>query len=320
MGLRELFRKDLTLKKALAWGLAAGLLTAGYTLTLPNQYTSEILVLPSNGNSSLSALSAAAGMLGIGGLGKGGEDDYYPDILTSRWMIEKLLDTEYSFTYRSWYFGSPQLRRQTLAAFLKADTPRKREESLQKVRNTWVTATRDLKTGVLRIMVQAPSPQLAQEMTDRAADLLDHALKTRVRTQGIAKANYAEQRLAQARQEEAKARQTLVNYAEAHRNLDQSPDPAVRAEGQALMAEVTLRQQIATNVALGYEQAELDARSTVPVLSRLSSAYLPALKSGPRRGIMAFVALALGTLMGWVLLDPMRRDFRTWFPANGPKD
>jgi uncharacterized protein involved in exopolysaccharide biosynthesis len=309
MGLRELFRKDPTLKKALAWGLAAGLLTAGYTLTMPNQYTSEILVLPSNnGGSPLSALASAAGMLGVGGLGKT-DDAYYPDILTSRWLAGKLLDSTYHFTYKGWYFGAPQHRVQTIAAFLKADTPQKRESALETVQD-WLTATSDIKTGVLHIKVEAPSPELAQELTDRAADLLDEALKTRVQGGGSAKAAYAKARLAQAKEEVDRARQTLVSYAEAHRNLDQSPDPAVRAQGQALMAELALRQQIATNVALGYEQAELEARNNVPVLSRLSDAYLPAQKTKPRRSTMvlaAFFAVSAGLWL-WLNRDRLHID------------
>jgi capsule polysaccharide export protein KpsE/RkpR len=291
MGLRELFRKDPTLKKALVWGLVAGLLTAGYTLTLPNRYSSEILVLPKSAGSGgpLAALSVVTGMLGGGGLAGTGEDGYYTDIVQSRWMAKHLLDSTYTFTYKSWYFGTPQARRQTLAAFLKADTPPKRESAFNTIQD-WLTATRDLKTGVLYLKVEAPSPELAQELTNRVADLLDQALKTRVQTQGTAKADYAKQRLVRARQEEDQARQALVAYAEAHRNLDTSPDPAVRAQGQALTAELLLRHQVTTSVALGYEQAELDARNTVPVLSRLDEAYLPTIKSGPLRGLLSIAS------------------------------
>lgn len=322
MALRNLFQRDPTLKKALAWGLVAGLLTAGYTLTMPNQYTSEILVLPKSAGSGgpLAALSMVTGMLGGGGLAGTEEDGYYTDIVQSRWMAERLMDTSFTFTYKPWYFGASQARQQTLAAFLKADTPPKRESALKRLKG-WITATRDLKTGVLRIQVKAPSPELAQAMTDRTTDLLDQALKSRVQTQGTAKADYAKQRLVRARQEEEQARLALVAYAEAHRNMDISPDPAVRAQGQALTAELLLRQQITTSVALGYEQAELDAHNNVPVLSRLSDAYLPATKSGPRRAnlVLGVLALGAGLYWGWANRVRLRGSLQAIESARSPQ-
>ena len=303
MDLRAPFRKDPTLKRALAWGLAAGLLTAAFTLTLPNQYTSEILVLPKSagGGGPLAAFSAATGLAGGGGLTGIMEDGYHIDIVDSRWLAERMLDTEFGFTYRTWYFGELQTRKETLAVFMKADSPRKREAACKKL-HSWLAATRDLKTGVLRIRAEAPSPELAQHLANRATDLLELALKTRIQTQGTAKADYAKARLIRAQQEEDQARKALVAFTEAHRNVGVSPDPAVRAQGQELGATLALRQQITTTITLGLEQAELDARSTLPMLSRLDEAYLPANKSGPQRAnlVLAAVAAVAGLYYLWM--------------------
>lgn len=301
MGLCAYFQKDRTIKKALGWGLLAGVITGAYSLTLPNRYSSEILALPDNGQGSLSAMTALANMAGIGKQ----DDAFYTDILTSHWLAEGLVDTEYKFSYMPWYFGGTQARKQTLAAFLGARTPVERQSAIKQAMN-WVSASQDLKTGVLHIKVEAPSPELAQAMTNRAADLLDDALKNRVQSQGSAKAAYAKQRLARAVLEEEQARQDLVAFAQSHQNFPVSPNPAVRSEGEKLTADLMLRRQISTTVALGYEQAELDARSTVPILSRLSNAYLPVTKSGPRRTNMVlgiFLAAAVGA---WLWMNRVR--------------
>jgi uncharacterized protein involved in exopolysaccharide biosynthesis len=294
MGLRDLIQKDPTLKKALAWGLVAGLLTALVTLALPNRYKSEAMVLPKSASSSgpLAALTAVAGILG-GGAGQIDEEAHYVDIVESRWMAERLLDAEYAFTYKAWYFGSPQARRQTLAAFLEADTPKKRESAFKTVLD-WVEAKRDLKTGVLRLSAEAPSPELAQQLANRVADNLDLALKTRIRTQGTAKAAYAKDRLALARQEEEQTRQDLEAFARAHVNFAQSPDPGIRSRGERLASDLMLRRQVVASLTLGYEQAELEARNTVPVLSKLDEAYLPIQKSGPRRSLFVIYGLIAG--------------------------
>jgi uncharacterized protein involved in exopolysaccharide biosynthesis len=322
MGLREVFQKDPTLKKALAWGMAAGLLTAGYTLTLPNRYKSEILVLPQTASSSgpLAALSAVTGMLGGGGLGQADPDAFYTDIVNSRWLGEKLLDTPFTFSYQAWYFGAVQARKQTLAEFLEADTPKKRESALKTVLD-WTDAKKDLKTGVLTLSAEAPSPELAQELVNRTADLLDLALTTRVQTQGTAKADYARQRLAKARQEQEQARLALVAFAQSHQNFAQSPDPAIRSKGESLAADLVLRGQVTTSVALGYEQAELDARNTVPVLSRLSDAYLPATKSGPKRAnlVLAAMAIGAGLYWGWVNRARLRGSLQAIEAARSPQ-
>ena len=306
MSIREIFQKDPTLKKALAWGLVAGLLTAAYTLTLPNRYRSEVLVLPKSAGTSgpLAALSAVTGMLG-GGLGSVEEDAFYTDIVDNRWMAERLLDTEYTFSYKPLYFGAIQARKQTLAAFLQADDTKKRESAINTVIE-WVDGKRDLKTGVLRISAEAPSPELAQQLVNRTTDLLNLALKTRVQTQGSAKADYAHQRLTQARQEEDQARQGLVAFARTHQNFAMSPDPSIRSRGDELTADLLLRRQITTSVALGYEQAELDARNTVPVLSRLDEAYLPVGKSGPRRSNMVLAATAALAGLFWIWMNRAR--------------
>ncbi|MBP1626370.1 MAG: lipopolysaccharide biosynthesis protein [Holophagaceae bacterium] len=300
MSVRDLFRKDPTLKKAIAWGLLAGVLTAAYTLTMPNRYRSEAMVLPKNAssNSPLAALAATAAMLGAG-RGQTDDEAHYADIVKSRWMAERLLDTEFTFSYKSWYFGEPRVRKQTLAAFLKAGNPEKRE-SAAKVILDWVEAKRDLKSGVLRISAEAPSPELSQQLANRVTDLLGVALKTRIQTQGTAKAAYAKERLIQARQEEEQARQELETFARSHINFAQSPDPGVRFRGERLGVDMMLRRQVVASLTLGYEQAELEAQNTVPVLSRLDEAYLPVGKSGPRRSSIVLTIILLGGGAVWV--------------------
>jgi uncharacterized protein involved in exopolysaccharide biosynthesis len=306
MGLLDTLRRDPTVRTALAWGLLAGFLTAAYTLSLPNRYRSETLVLPKSAavGGPLAGLSAMTGILG-GSLAKIDDQAYYADIVESRWMAEKVLDAEYAFTYRSWYFGSLQTRKQTLAAFLEADTPKRRESALREVLR-WLNALLDFKSGVMIISAEAPSPELAQQMVNRAVDLLDLALKTRIQTQGLRKAEYARDRLAKARLEEAQVRQALVAFAESHRNFTQSPDPGIRSRGEELSADLVLRRQVTTSLALGYEQVELDAQNTVPVLSRLDEAYLPREKTRPPRGGMVLLALIFVGAGRWFWLNRER--------------
>jgi hypothetical protein len=285
------------LRKPLKVGLAAAAFTLAASLMSPDYYQSGVMILPRGaGGISLASLVATTGLLGGGGALSGiDEEAHYADIVQSRWMAEKLLKSTYQFSYRPWAFARVQERRETLEQFLDARAPRRHEGALRKV-SKWVHTDRNPKTGVLSIDSLAPSPELAQQLADKATHLLDEALRTRVMDSGSARALFARQRLEEARLEEDKARAAMEAYARNHVNFAQSLDPGIRFKGERLADQLALRRQMVVTLTMGQEQAELDARSTVAVLSWLDDAYLPLEKARPRRGLlMAFLAFLAGS-------------------------
>lgn len=298
-----------SLKKPLQWALAAGLLTALITLFLPNYYKSEARLLPveSKGlGGSLGGLATAAAAFGVSVPGGDSNDANFVDVLNSRWLREQLLQTEFRYHTRSWHFGAERLEQGTLYAYVDE---KNMDRAVKKVGDV-LSATRDLKSKVITISAETKSPELSQQVVQRAGKLLETFLQEKGHTRGGAKALFAEARLAEARGEMDQAEEAFRRFLEGNRNYQTSGDPAVRLRGSRLETELRLRQQLVSTLAMNREQALLEEKNDIPILNLLDPGNLPIEKSKPAR----FVLILLGTLLvgagGWAWLN------REWVRAR----
>ena len=279
--------------------LATVALVAIYTLSLPNQYKSEARVLPADtrgsGGGGMGAAAAAAAGLSLPG--SEGPDAVYVDILNGRSLREALLCTKFSFKVRSWYLGSEQAKQETLYTYLD----QKNMDRALKTLKDRIIVTRDLKTKLLTIIVETPSPELSQKVNGRLVELLNDFVVTKSQTRGGLKAEFSTKRLEEARVEMAKAQESLRAFLDSNRNYLLSPDPSVRLRGINLDNELKLRTQVVSTLAVGREQALLEEKNDMPILNVLDLGNLPIEKSGPPRAIIVFLAglfAFLGTI-GW---------------------
>lgn len=273
-------------------GLLAGVITAGITLFLPNQYRSEARILPADarGGGGLGQLAAAAAVVGVAIPGQESPDAAYVDILNSRWLRERVLQKTYRFTVKSWYFGRPGIREQTLEAFLKQANLDRAAKALRQ----HITLTRDLKTKLLTIAVETPSPELSQQVARELVGQLEEFVLQRTRTRGGTKAAFVEQRMKEAREAYAQAEDDLRRFLDGNRNYLLSTDPAVRLKGGRLEAELKLRQQLLTTLAISREQALLEEKNDMPILNVLDASNLPIEKSGPVRSQLVLLWSLVG--------------------------
>jgi hypothetical protein len=283
------------LRRPLQVGLAAGLLTALYTLSLPNQYKSEARILPADSRSGGGMAAAAAAAVGVTIPGQESPDAAYVDILNSRSLREALLNTPFTFKVRTWYFGAEQDRQQTLYDYLEKKNMDRAVAALKQR----ISITRDLKTKLLTFAVETESPQLSQQVTQRLVRLLDEFVVAKAQTRGGAKADFAEKRLKEARQEMAQAEDAFRAYQEGNRNYMMSPDPAVRLKGLRMDSELKLRTQLVTTLAIAREQALLEEKNDMPILNILDEGNLPAEKSRPGRFVMVALASLVAGLAVW---------------------
>ncbi len=313
----------LELKRPLQIGLVVALLTAAVSLFLPNQYRSEARILPveARGAGGLGNLASAAAALGVSVPGGDSSDANFVDILQSRWLREKLLDTEMKFQARPWRFGPEREHREKLSAYLKAGNT----DRALKVLASMVGVSRDLKSKVILLTVETASPSLSQQIAQRSLELLEEFIQQRGRTRGGAKAAFAKARLEEARGEQAKAEAVFQRFLETDRNYQVSPDPSVRLKGTRLEAELRLRMQLVTTLALSYEQALMEEKNDVPILNVLDGGNLPLDKSRPKRSVFVVLAFLLASAGAWAyanrawiqsrLLDPEDPD-REAFPPK----
>jgi hypothetical protein len=290
------------LKRPLQVGLVAGLLTAAITLVIPNEYRSESRILPADarGSAGLGAMAAAAAAVGVSIPGQESPDAAYVDILNSRWLRERLAQKTYTFRVRTWYFGSPREKTQTLAEYLgqKANLDR-----AVKALRAHITVTRDFKTKLLTIGVETTSPELSQQVAQDAVRLLETFVMERTRTRGGTKAEFAEKRLKEAQGEYAEAEDAFRRFLDGNRNFQTSADPVVRLKGTRLEAELRLRTQVVTTLAIAREQALMEEKNDMPILNVLDAGNLPVDKSGPGRGAMVVAVFLLSTLVWWAAMS-----------------
>lgn len=290
-----------SLKKPVQLALAAGMLTAALSLFMQNYYRSEARLLPveAKGAGGLGSLAAAAAAFGVSVPGGEGNDANFVDILNSRWLREQLLQTKFHYHARSWRFGSEQLHEGTLYDYLGAGNMDRAVTALGQVLST----SRDLKSKVITLSAETKSPDLSQQVVQRAEKLLETFLQEKGRTRGGAKAIFAEARLADARIEMDQAEEAFRHFLEGNRNYQSSSDPAVRLKGTRLENELRLRQQLVTTLAMNREQALLEEKSDIPILNVLDPGNLPIDKSRPSRSMIVLAVMILVGSGVWTWLN-----------------
>lgn len=301
------------LKRPLQIGFLAAVVTAVVSLFMPNYYKSEARVLPVEPGGvmgNMGGLAAAAAAFGVNMPGGEGSDANFVDILNSRTLREKLLETEFTFKERAWRFGSEQPRKVTLETYL--DQPN-RDRSLKALAKV-LSASRDLKSKVINLGAETKSPELAQKVVRRALELLEGFVQEKGRTRGGAKAAFAEGRLGDARKEMAQVEDEFRRFLDGNRNYLMSADPSVRLQGLRLEAELKLRQQLVTTLALNREQALMEEKNDIPILNVLDPGNLPIDKSRPVRSVMVLLVFTMTTaaVAAWM--------HRNWIKARLMED
>lgn len=285
-----------------ALGLAAAVIIVLYSLSLPNFYRSEARILPVDAKSpgGMGGLATAAAAFGVSVPGPEGPEGNYVDIINSRTLKAALLQTRFAFDMRYSLLGPARHFEGTLAQHLGGDPGSDR--TLRKV-GALISATRDAKSKVLVISAETRSPGLSQQLVEHVQALLEQFVMTRTRTRGGAKAAFAAARLAEARGEMDQAEDAFRAFLERNRNYQISPDPAIRLRGLRLEAELKLRQQLVSTIALTREQALMEEKNDIPILNLMDAASLPTDKTRPTRAVMVFWTFVLVSAGSWALAN-----------------
>jgi len=288
------------LHRPLKIGLALGLLTALVTLLLPNYYRSEVRLLPVDTKSSgvLGNLASAAAAVGMAVPGGDSGDANIPDVLKSRTLQEALLQSHFQFRLKPRIFQRERQMDQTLFDYLGEKNIDRAVKSLAK----FVTVNRDLKSKIIFITVETKSPELSQKVALRYVQILENYLKVKNMTRGGYKASFAAARVVEAREELLGAERDFGAFLDRNRNYLTTQDPSIRLQGTRLEAEMRLRQQLVTTLAMNYEQALMEKSNDMPILNILDPGNFAQEKSGPARSKMV-MTLALLAGLAAVLLD-----------------
>jgi len=292
--------------------LLTGIVVAALSLLMPNYYRAEARVLPSDSRSApggVGAMTAAAAAFGVSIPGSdGGGDANFLDILNSRWLGERLLQTRYQFHEKTWRFGKETYHAESLQEYLGVGA--NTDKGIGFLRRC-LGNSRDIKSRVITLTAEMKSPELAQQVVNREIELLEEFLRQKGRTKGGAKAIFAEERLNEANAELAKAEEATRTFLDGNRNYASSVDPGVRLKGSHLEMELKLRQQLVMTLAMSREQALLEERNDIPVVNVMDGANLPIDKSRPSRAslVMNVMAMAFLSVWAWKNRAPLKKFF-----------
>ena len=266
------------------------------SLTRPRTFTSVASFAPQAQRlpSNMSGLAAQLG-IAIPGGEISQSPQFYEDLLSSREILGRLVDT----TFQIPTVGGE--RATTLADFFRigiADSARRREETMQRLRNV-ITTSLSAKTGVVGVSVSTQSAVLSRALVQRLLEEVNRFNLVNRQSQAAAERQFTEHRLEEVKNELRVAENSLQAFLTDNRAYQNSPQ--LRFEQDRLAREVSLRQSLYTSMAQAYEQARIEEVRDTPVITIVEHPDLPARPDARGTVKKSVLALLAGAFLGLVL-------------------
>lgn len=289
--------------------MALGLVTAGLSLLLPNQYTAQTTFTANSGQLTLGSLGSLAGLAGKFGVTGAGESDDSPDffaeVLGSRELMEATLLSRFAVTRDG--------RTDSLALLqllnVSGDSERERlERGVRKLAKRTSTDV-NVQTGVVTLSVELAPPPLSADVANRMITLLNEFNLRRNQERTHAQTQFLEQRLTDAAAALHTAEEQQLAFLQHNRSFS---DPLLTYEANRLSRQVQIRQDLYLTLERQYEDARMQEERDTPVLTLVDRAVPPVRKSSPHRALLTLAALFVGALgaTGFAYLSEYIRESR----------
>ncbi len=309
-------------------------LGAIYSLTQPNEYSSNAKLLPeldskSGAAGGMGGLKSLAGLAGVdlGGSSSGAEairPDLYPNIVQSAPLLQEVLKAKiYSTKHKKW---------QTVLDFLseKQDTApldlggdpsddevsdvkldkvpsgalstdliklnKKERLAIKKLRASVVLEI-DKKSGVISLTTKLTNPVAAANITS----LIQHYLTKYVTDYRTQKArqelSFLEKRLSESRARYDQALFTLSAYRDQNMNLFMN---VAKDREKKLQYEVDMAYNLYTTISGQYEESKVKLHRETPVFKVLEPAQVAVQKDGPKRSLITIGFMFVGVFVALI--------------------
>ncbi len=308
-------RNTLTIEKAIkialkrwkfiaVFGFICAVLTAGFSLTIPNKYSAKGTILPGGRDSGGGSLLSLAGnipgldMMGLG-IGDNSPSALYPSILMSRQITDKVLKHEYACLKEGENFGGD------LYAYFDM---KNRDAAFEKLKSL-TSVNYDKKTGIVSVTVTTESPELSAQIANAFISSLDDYNKNQRQTGAGQNKEFIEKRLVEASAELAKAEDSLKSFREQNLDYYRTTDPELLMLHERLIREVEMKNKIYMTLVSEHELASIQAKKETPVVQVLDYAKPPTLKSEPSRSKMTMFGFMAGLMaaFGIIIIDQLYR-------------
>ncbi len=279
-------------------GFVGLLLGALWGWLLPQEYTAEVALLPSDDAdfSPSSLLDPAASSFGATTpAGVISQSEFYPAVLLSDPFLGELANEEFP--------PRPGEARIPLARILAEGTDLEGDElhahGVAALRSRVVRAHRISETGIVSLRVTTHEPSLSVAIAERLTKRLGSYLADTRRAAGARSTEHVSLRLEAVHTDLARAEVKLVDFRTANRRRADSPELLLQEE--RLLREVVLQERIFVELQRQSEGARVEELRNTPMLRVLDAAHLPLQSSRPNATILATMGAVLGILVGlWI--------------------
>jgi uncharacterized protein involved in exopolysaccharide biosynthesis len=310
-------------------------LGAIYSLTQPNEYSSNAKLLPeldsklssAGGMGSLKSLAGLAGV-DIGGSSLGTDairPDLYPNIVQSAPLLLEVLKAKiYSNKHKKWQtvldfltekqelapidlvrdpldeeevidFNVDIVPKNTLSADL-IKLDKKERFAIKKLRES-IDVEIDKKSGVISLTTELPNAVAAANITS----LIQHYLTKYVTDYRTQKArqelSFLEKRLSESRARYEQALFTLSAYRDQNMNLFMN---VAKDREKKLQYEVDMAYNLYTTISGQYEESKVKLHRETPVFKVLEPAQVAVQKDGPKRSLITIGFMFVGVFVSLI--------------------
>lgn len=312
----------------IAFAIIGILIGALFAFNKPNQYISQIVVLPEiqTKNAGLSGLGSLAGLAGIdinsmsGGNVDAIRPDIYPDVLSSVPFAIYILEQPvyYSVLKKEVplkeFFKQQSQKGIISKLFFKTydDKPIEKynaknightiqltdeQENLVKQVQTSVVATFDKKTGMIKISVILPDQVVAAIVARLSLEYLTEYITSYRTEKARNQVTFLSKQVSEAKSKYEVAEYNLSNYRDKNRSLFLN---TAKIEEQRLQAEFLLAQTVYNDLSKQLEQAKIKVEEESPIFKILEPAQIPLKKYAPKRSLIILGFTIAATIIGLI--------------------
>lgn len=275
------------------------------TFIIPPVYRTQASFV-ANSSSSAKLQSTGSSSTGLGGLisqlgGSVGGDpsespNFYVELLASRELLTRLIQSEFSNPRTSNPRDSATLL--SILQIKRADPRRQLEVAVKKTRDATHPGF-DSKTNLVWFSVDAQWPDLSAQIANRMIDLVSSFNRETRVSRSKSKRAFLQMRhdSAQTALRAAEERQRV--FYEQNRGFISAP--GLKYEEQRIRREVDLASDLYINLDRQLEVARIDEINDAALITIIDSAVVPRKAQWPRYGVLLFSATAIGLLIGIVV-------------------
>lgn len=252
-------------RRLLLAGLIGGMVTVVLVMLVSRDWRSVATFVPESGSGS--SVANIAVELGLSSGSAAGESpDFYVELLGSEDVLRAI-------AHRPLKVGGSTFVFADAVGIPMGDSIHRDFRALQELkRRLKVTAGR--RTGVVRVEIVAPSPTIAQQLTQAAVDAVNDFNGHIRRRRASAERTFTDQRLELSKLELRQWEDSLRSFLNRNREFRQSA--TLSLEYDRLSQEILTRRTLVTALTSSFEQSRIDEVRNTPVISVVQTPSYPA--------------------------------------------